>query len=583
MVYGSVIASDDQEDRHHLSSIKGPRRWIVIGAIVIWASLLSAYASSEGDDAVSDAEKAPGTPIGDALLFVEPRFDRSCEGRGESNTHFVYLEVRPAKICVNGRALLTVRSFNGSVPGPTLCVAPGETLTVRIRNCLGPETQDIDAGWNQMRLPNTTSLHAHGLHVSPIGAADNVLAAVRPGDVRDYVYEVPENHPTGTYWLHAHFHGSSAYETAYSMASALLVRAKGQGVSTHVQEFVALIQNVEVGTASGSDATRLAQEIGSGLGRELARPPTAFVAVNGVRSPKLRIPARKWVRLRLIHAAVDGYLVLSFRNPEGGVPTCKVLLAASDGKDLRAPRAQDVFLVPPGGRSDLLVLCDSARADLASGLEFIRDTAKRRQVEAFLGSGTTILSSGSLLRFFVEGSKLSSPITGEPVPIFNPLSAQADEQDLRTVADVQRHTIEWTVDASNASRPKVYGINGFQFSNTSALTVRLGQVYEWRIVNRRVKGPSGRYEPASESHPFHMHTNKFQIMGARHDTQGVGAGAGLGWAYAQGEWRDTVPVPTPGVLVIRFRPLDFAGKSLAHCHILPHEDQGMMVAFEIAP
>ena len=100
--------------------------------------------------------------------------------------------------------------------------------------------------------------------MSPIGAADNVLAAVRPGDVRDYVYEVPENHPTGTYWLHAHFHGSSAYETAYSMASALLVRAKGQGVSTHVQEFVALIQNVEVGTASGSDATRLAQEIEAG-------------------------------------------------------------------------------------------------------------------------------------------------------------------------------------------------------------------------------------------------------------------------------------------------------------------------------
>ena len=104
---------------------------------MIWASLLSAYASSEGDDAVSDAEKAPGTPIGDALLFVEPRFDRSCEGRGESNAHFVYLEVRPAKIRASGRAT------DGEVV-QRICARAhalrrtGETLTVRIRNCPAP-------------------------------------------------------------------------------------------------------------------------------------------------------------------------------------------------------------------------------------------------------------------------------------------------------------------------------------------------------------------------------------------------------------------------------------------------------------
>ena len=84
--------------------------------------------------------------------------------------------------------------YNGTSPGPTLRVAPGDVLRVTLAN-------DLDA---------TTNLHTHGLHVSPEGNSDNVFRMVEPGQSARYEYAIPADHPTGTFWYHPHHHGTVA-------------------------------------------------------------------------------------------------------------------------------------------------------------------------------------------------------------------------------------------------------------------------------------------------------------------------------------------------------------------------------------
>ena len=76
---------------------------------------------------------------------------------------------------------------------------------------------------NQLRLANTTNLHLHGLHVSPNGDADNIFRDAAPQTSLTYQYHIPADHPSGTYWYHPHFHGSSSLQLASGMRGALIV------------------------------------------------------------------------------------------------------------------------------------------------------------------------------------------------------------------------------------------------------------------------------------------------------------------------------------------------------------------------
>eukprot|EP00937_MAST-01D_sp_MAST-1D-sp2_P004338 g4338.t1 len=110
---------------------------------------------------------------------------------------------------------------------------------------------------------------------------------------------------------------------------------------------------------------------------------------------------------------------------------------------------------------------------------------------------------------------------------------------------------------------KGYGINGRQYDGGRAplRVVPAGAVEEWTISN--VAGGSG-------NHVFHLHQYHFQVVGADPP-------AALGLDYERGDWRDTVSIPTPGSVTVRFRAsAALRGRTLLHCHLIPHEDVGMM-------
>jgi suppressor of ftsI len=97
--------------------------------------------------------------------------------------------------------------YNGAYVGPALRLRPGERLELSLTN----------------KLDQITNLHFHGMHVSPSGVADNVFIMVEPGATQVYVVEIPENHPSGTFWYHTHAHPYTEPQVFGGLAALLIV------------------------------------------------------------------------------------------------------------------------------------------------------------------------------------------------------------------------------------------------------------------------------------------------------------------------------------------------------------------------
>lgn len=121
----------------------------------------------------------------------------------------VTLSFGPANLSAVGDGFQT-RGYNGLVPGPTIRTAPGERLSLVLRNSLEHDAVPLsDLPTNTFKAFNTTTLHTHGLHVSPRAPADDVFAMVAPGEESHYEYHIPVEHMGGTFWYHPHMHGAS--------------------------------------------------------------------------------------------------------------------------------------------------------------------------------------------------------------------------------------------------------------------------------------------------------------------------------------------------------------------------------------
>jgi FtsP/CotA-like multicopper oxidase with cupredoxin domain len=135
---------------------------------------------------------------------------------------------------------LNLRSYSGCLTSPEIDVKPGNSLHVALHNDLSKHdpTCDSPAG-AYLQLPygvgcfNTTNLHTHGLHVSPSGQSDNVLREVDPETVAPYVIDIPDDHPSGTFWYHAHMHGSTAVGLASADAGVLIIRGNRKYDQAH--------------------------------------------------------------------------------------------------------------------------------------------------------------------------------------------------------------------------------------------------------------------------------------------------------------------------------------------------------------
>lgn len=361
-------------------------------------------------------------------------------------------------------------------------------------------------------LREHTNLHFHGLHVSPEGNADNVFVMVEPGGGFTYEVAIPPDHPSGTFWYHPHVHGRTAGQVFRGMAGPLLIR----GALDEIPEVAAAKEHLLV-----------LQDFDPGGGEpspteRMTGREGDVVAVSGRIRPRLAIERDGLARLRAINASASRYYRLRLDDHP-------LAWIATDGGALPGTRLLDEILLAPGQRADLLV-----RGDRPPGAYRLWNLPYDR---GGMGMMRPARPAEVLAELVYDGA------AERPVPL---------PERLLPFQPIEGGPAVTRVFQLSEGMMMQFLINGRAFDAARTDTrVRLGDVEEWEIRN------TGQMD-----HPFHLHVNPFQVLGP--------AGA------AEDAWRDVVNVPRGGRVRLRVRFADFPGRTVYHCHILDHEDLGMM-------
>lgn len=493
---------------------------------------------------VSGAQAAPAhQPVGDdedrkdftpGAPFVEPEVRSSANG--ELNTT---LRMRYAYKDIGGYRLY-MRMYEGTVPGPTLRVKPGDVLRIKLINDMPPNR---DPSPDDHSLPhhfNTTNLHSHGLHVSPSGISDNVMRVMEPGDSYDVEIAIPSDHIPGTNWYHPHMHGSADVQIASGAVGALII----EGDFTDVPEIAAAKERLLVLTEAVFDPFGMVEDFGTLFPETAAR----FFAVNGVREPTITMRPGEVQRWRILHA---GWQDDMFMELEGH----KLNTIARDGiplsrMGLSVPRKPDqptdypnAMLIAPGQRLDVLVQAGEPGSYAFRAVPYDQGYAS---------------PTGPIARLVVAGDPLPMSL---PAKLPAPLEKLIGDEEITGTRVIKFGEIR--IDGPTEFwRTFRFTVDGKTFDPGRVdQRVRLGAVEEWTIINDQPQDP--------EDHVFHIHVNDMLLTKIN------------GEALEEPIWLDTAILPRNGSITFRSRFLDFTGKFMLHCHMMNHEDLGMMQVVEV--
>jgi FtsP/CotA-like multicopper oxidase with cupredoxin domain/peroxiredoxin len=473
-----------------------------------------------------------------------------------------------------------LRSYNGQLVGPTLRARPGDVMRITVRNTLPTQPWKANS-MNKLHDFNTTNLHTHGLHVSPNGISDNVLLEIAPGATQEYVIAIPEDHPCGTFWYHPHHHGSTAANVASGMSGALIIEGGLDdlpAIKTAKERVMVLNQILYVNrippAEPGGSEVKLPEGVieeeyaGYNLGPGDAATLGRFTTINGVQLPVIRMRPGQIERWRLIDSAQSEIIQLQLVDAKTLQQVVPFHEIAVDGLALGKAVKQDFIQLLPGYRSDVLVSVPQA------GEYLLVDMAK-------LGMKATSVPLQYVARVIVEGEPVTGmqmPADDEMRPFRLPSLAGIDKKDVGT--QTASYGIFPILPPGKGAR---FLIDNQSFDLNQARALKLNTVDEWQVSVKNgfvMKGDQKIF--INTGHPFHIHVNPFEITSIRGPQDPANPESEQVELLAHGPvWRDTIWVPNNGTVTFRTRYEDFIGTFVQHCHILDHEDQGMMQLIDI--
>lgn len=457
--------------------------------------------------------------------FPEPKMIFARNGVLDTSLH-----MSTADITVNGTTYTTGFEYNQQLPGPTLFVCPGDKLILHL--------------YNGSPLP--TNLHVHGLHVNPNGMGDDVFIDVPPLTEHTYEYVIPTDQFPGFYWYHPHFHPYVEPEEAGGALGAIVVEGSLDDRLPNVPERLIEISGGNTrdkGQALGTAASPAATTFnGKGVPPPIGVPE---LLVNGVPDPTLKIAPGQVQRWRILNATSDRLLDLA-------MPGVTFDLLAQDGVTLQNMRPMKQILISPGSRVEVLVRGGPKGVYTMSALPF-RQCFKG--CNPFAGPVTGTTSAKESLITMVSGG----PEAHVQLPT-GPIGAPPDLRKLHV--DVHR-TILFTQHPISSNQAPQFDINNQVFNpNRIDITMKLNSVEEWTLKN-----PTNG--AALEWHTFHIHQNPFQVISIN------------GRPVKYVDWQDNVSLAPGETIKILIHPTDFTGKFVFHCHVLFHEDEGMMATVQV--
>ena len=436
-------------------------------------------------------------------------------------------------------------AYNGNTVPPVIRVLPGGVIKLHYVNNLPIQSEEMCATG---RCTNMTNLHFHGLHVSPESPQDDVLTMMAmPGQALDYRVEVPSYAAPGLYWYHTHPHGESARQDLDGMSGAIVVegidRYYPQVRNTRESVLILRDQDLEYGAVGMREQVLGRVGVTSvPCGTATDQKHERVFTLNGQIRPRIPIDSGERQFWRIVNASPDLHADLQL---SGG----QFEIVALDGMPLsyhdpqRSTRKVDHVFLPPAGRVEAIVIGPP--------------------------SGSRVTLSSRCVDTGPDGD-------ANPAMVIADVGAPGDHSPMASVADstgqLAHDKIEKTLirglEASEADFTVTFTedkngfyINGRKFSmhDDPLVSVRVGGMQHWRIVNA-----------TREIHPFHIHQVHF-LAYAENSKQSDSP-----------EWLDTVNVPYGGSvdLIMDFTDPLIRGMSLFHCHLLNHEDKGMMAKIQ---
>lgn len=399
--------------------------------------------------------------------------------------------------------------YNGSFPGPTIEAYEGDRVIVHFRN----------------RLPETTSIHWHGLHI-PAGMDGSPMNPVRPGADFDYVFTVPRG-SAGTYWYHPHPHVRTGIQIAKGLVGAFIVRPRTDPLPAMTERVLILTDNRFAPDGSLDFPARTSPQ---GIIDEINGREGDVLFVNGHVMPTVSIRAGEVQRWRVINASAARVYRLA-------LPGHTMLHVGTDGGLFERP-------VPV----QELVLANSERAELlvrGTGAPGSRTTLQTLPYDRYVPH--TRPDDWNTPRDLLTLAYAASP----------PVDSLVVPARLRAVPPIDTSTVT-AVRVMTLSQGM---INGRLMDMTRPDVVsRLGRTEIWQLEN-----------VVGMDHPFHLHGFQFQVL----DRGGV--------PEPFRSWKDVVNVRKHETVRFVVRYEDFPGLWMFHCHILDHEDHGMMGVLAIRP
>jgi suppressor of ftsI len=438
---------------------------------------------------------------------------------------------------VTGR---TAFSFEGEQEPPVIRARPGDSVRITYRNEMSPQIPTKCATGPCMNMSN---LHFHGLHVSPNSPQDDVLTmSAMPGESLEYKLEIPQNQPPGLYWYHPHAHGESYKQVLDGMSGAIVI----EGIERYVPEVRVMRERVLVlrdraFEESDPDAKRLRDiaEIPRRSCGSSSDQPERIFTVNGTLRPEIPIAAGERQFWRIVNASPDLYADLEIDGEQLEIVALDGMPLAYHDPKHRTRLASHV-LVAPAGRLEVIVTGPQGQADTKLRTRCF-DTGPDGDPNPAM-----VLADLAVEKSATPGNKATAADSGKTVVV--PIAEKRLERFEERAPDF---AVTLTEDKQG------FYINGKRFGPDDAPMTRvsIGSYHHWRVVNK-----------TREVHPFHIHQVHFLFYSM--DDQPV----------QTPEWLDTVNVPAEGSvdLIMDFTDPIIRGISLFHCHLLNHEDKGMM-------
>jgi FtsP/CotA-like multicopper oxidase with cupredoxin domain len=425
--------------------------------------------------------------------------------------------------------------FDGQPNAPTLRLSPGDQLKITYINDLPTKPKESCAITPCMDM---TNLHFHGLTVSPDTPQDDVLDMMAmPGQSLRYTVQIPKDHPPGLYWYHTHPHGESYRQVLDGMSGALVI----EGIESYLPVLAGLPERVlvvrgrsiEHDPQSGDLKHRV--ELSSDVCG--AEPETAeeVFTVNGSVRPQIEIAPDERQFWRLVNASADRYLDLQLEGQTFEIVAMDGMPIAQYDPNHRTRIAGHVLL-PPAGRLEAIVTGPAAGTP-------------RRLITRCVDTGPDGDPNPAMVLADIVSRSAAGPrpktTEGHFKPRLKTLDLEAEEEAS------PRFIVTFTEDK------KGFYINGEKFAPDASPMVhaKVGTFQHWRIAN-----------DSKELHPMHIHQVHFLAY------------AENGRPIADPLWLDTVNVPYGGSVdvIMDFTNPVIRGMSVFHCHLLNHEDKGMM-------